>query len=191
MFNNVSGKLKICSWVVLIIGSVSSIVGGILCFSLANTINQVSSLSSYSLFDASPRSSGAGTGVVFLGIAVIVFGIALSYVFALLVRGFGQIVNNTQTLVVRSYQNDSDASAKPVRTAEAFKTPAASAPIVEPKADVIPDPEPAPAATPIVEAPAPEPEAPAAGQQVKYCGQCGTPNEMDYAFCMKCGSKLD
>ncbi|MBR3244684.1 MAG: zinc-ribbon domain-containing protein [Parasporobacterium sp.] len=105
MFNNVSSKIKISAWVVLIIGIIASIVLGIICISTGAQVNQLLNYSN-SFFGMGGSPSGSGTGLILGGIAIIIFGSIMSYVFALLVRGFGQIVFNTQSIASHAYGNN-------------------------------------------------------------------------------------
>lgn len=113
MFTNVGAKLKLGAWVVLGVGCIASIVLGILCFVTAGQLNQT-----FSSFDMIIGGYGGGsrpgTGLVFIGIFIILFGTVLSYVCALLVHGFAQILKNTQKLA------DEGAAEAPTSIAQEF-----------------------------------------------------------------------
>ncbi len=276
MFKEVGKRLKLSAWIVFGIGSIASIVMGIVCFSIAGSIRRAFGGIDELFGEIGYGGSGPQTGgIVVLGIFIIIFGIILSYICALMVHGYGKIVENTDYLAAKngadpnrqasfseevrgafphqekqyappyqgrpSQQGHTQAppyvnpqqdpraySQAPAYTPEprsyaptpeyrpepkayapepAYRPePKAYAPEPEyrpepkayaPEPEYMPEteyiPEPQAFETEVVSAPEPEVSAPQELQkpQVKYCGHCGSPNEIDYAFCLNCGSKLD
>lgn len=246
MFNGIGSKLKLSAWVILIIGVVTSIFIGVLMFVMGGQLNGIyGGLSDLGSYFGGGRTSSPGGVFIAAGILIIIFGCALSYVLALMVNGFGLIVQNTQAITAKinptehipdaaglqdarnagssfatTFSKKEKAGQVPPAPAQApFYTPQGqapvqgAAPVITPAPAPVIMPAPAPTQTPApapVAAQAPAQEAapaqePAAAQapapeaapvitpaseeaaKVKYCGQCGTPNEADYAFCMKCG----
>lgn len=160
MFKNEGSKLKIFSWAVFIIGCVWSVFLAVILFVVGGTMN---SIYSYSL--GYPSSGGGGIFIA-LGVITLLLGAAVSYLAALVISGFGQIINNTNIIAAQSSGNSNTAArpAQATQSAAAPVSPAAAAPV--------------------------EKEAGAADRQVKFCSQCGAENGADHAFCLKCGKPL-
>ena len=175
MFSNLTSKLKLSAWIVMGIGVVSSIFGGVVCFVVGGQINQLYGLySDFSdLFGSGygSRSSGAGAVFIICGVFIILFGCFLSYVVALLINGYARIVDNTAILA-----GTQEEPPKPV------------APLTYDRFDgqyvqgyYTPGQDQGQGQTSVTQTPS----------TVKFCPQCGSPNELDYMFCQKCGNKLD
>ena len=105
MFTNTGSKLKVAAKAVLVIGIILSLFLGIVFIVLGGGLNaSLRGLTSgYSdLFggalEGALRVPSYGTPLIFLGIFTILFGVVISYVVALLVQGYGQIVENTSIL---------------------------------------------------------------------------------------------
>ena len=169
MFRNISAKIKLSAWVVLIIGGLCSLISGIICFVLAGQLN-AAYYGISGMFSSYSRGGAPGTSLVFIGIFIIIFGGILSYVAALLVHGYAQIIKNTQVMAGNAGgEAGKEPSIKGLFT-EAFHTagpqpadPAYAQPAPQPQAPVYTAPAPQPQ-TPVYTAPAPQPADPAYAQ---------------------------
>lgn len=95
MFNNVSSKLKLSAWIVLGIGVICSLILGIICFVVAGQLNSTV-MGIQDFFGTASRGPRPGGIFVLIGILLIIFGTVLSYVLALLVHGYAQIMENSR-----------------------------------------------------------------------------------------------
>ncbi len=154
MFSKVGDKLKVSAWAVLGIVGILSLFSGIMCIVLGGQLNSSFSGISDIFGGYGYRSPSYGTPFIILGIFIILFGAVIAYICALIIRGYGIIVNSTQKLAGGNPDDGGNPEELKAMFQDTFAVKQTNAPQAAPYTAPVQNPAPAPVQTPT---PAPAP----------------------------------